>query len=183
MIKGWLIKRKKQKLKNPLWIIKCSLGYTVTTFCFCHPSLSGREASGGRVWRPPGLSVLPVCQRPLLWLVCPWRTVSRRPCVFERQTVCAVSVPLTLLRYFRCGQRWECQRGSLQGHWLWSFNLTQQCLSVQHLSLYNISLGEKTDVMREGHAHQSSSFVLFPFSFFLKIPFVFLPSFHRSQCQ
>uniref|UniRef100_A0A7N8Y1W9 Plexin-B1 n=1 Tax=Mastacembelus armatus TaxID=205130 RepID=A0A7N8Y1W9_9TELE len=46
----------------------------------------------------------------------------------------------------RCGQRWECQRGSLQGHWLWSFNQTQQCLSIQHLSLYNISRGEKTEI-------------------------------------
>ncbi|XP_040008544.1 plexin-B1-like isoform X2 [Xiphias gladius] len=46
----------------------------------------------------------------------------------------------------RCGQRWECQRGSLQGQWLWSFNQTQQCLSIQHLSLYNISRGEKTDI-------------------------------------
>ncbi|XP_040903778.1 plexin-B1 [Toxotes jaculatrix] len=46
----------------------------------------------------------------------------------------------------RCGQRWECQRGSLQGHWLWSFNQTQQCLSIQQLSLYNISRGEKTDI-------------------------------------
>ncbi|XP_041860187.1 plexin-B1-like isoform X2 [Melanotaenia boesemani] len=46
----------------------------------------------------------------------------------------------------RCGQRWECQRGSVQGQWLWSFNQTQQCLSIQHLSLYNISRGEKTDI-------------------------------------
>ncbi|XP_034551855.1 plexin-B1 isoform X2 [Notolabrus celidotus] len=46
----------------------------------------------------------------------------------------------------RCGQRWECQRGSEQGQWLWSFNQTQQCLSIQHLSLYNISRGEKTDI-------------------------------------
>ncbi|KAF3696546.1 Plexin-B1 Semaphorin receptor SEP Precursor [Channa argus] len=46
----------------------------------------------------------------------------------------------------RCGQRWECERGSLQGQWLWSFNQTQQCLSIQHLSLYNISRGEKTDI-------------------------------------
>ncbi|KAM4563998.1 plexin-B1 isoform 2-T2 [Odontesthes bonariensis] len=46
----------------------------------------------------------------------------------------------------RCGQRWECQRGSVQGQWLWSFNQTQQCLGVQHLSLYNISRGEKTDM-------------------------------------
>ncbi|XP_034446959.1 plexin-B1-like isoform X3 [Hippoglossus hippoglossus] len=46
----------------------------------------------------------------------------------------------------RCGQQWECQRGSQQGQWLWSFNQTQQCLSIQHLSLYNISRGEKTDI-------------------------------------
>uniref|UniRef100_A0A3Q2CFA0 Plexin b1a n=1 Tax=Cyprinodon variegatus TaxID=28743 RepID=A0A3Q2CFA0_CYPVA len=46
----------------------------------------------------------------------------------------------------RCGQRWECQRGSLQGQWLWSFNQTQQCLSIQRLSLYNISRGEKADI-------------------------------------
>ncbi|XP_056241782.1 plexin-B1 isoform X2 [Seriola aureovittata] len=46
----------------------------------------------------------------------------------------------------RCGQRWECQRGALQGQWLWSFNQTQQCLSFQHLSLYNISRGEKNDI-------------------------------------
>ncbi|XP_044066234.1 plexin-B1-like isoform X2 [Siniperca chuatsi] len=45
----------------------------------------------------------------------------------------------------RCGQHWECQRRSVQGQWLWSFN-QQQCLSIQHLSLYNISLGEKTDI-------------------------------------
>ncbi|KAM3871824.1 plexin-B1 [Diretmus argenteus] len=46
----------------------------------------------------------------------------------------------------RCGQRWECQRGSLQGQWLWSFHQKQQCLAVQDLSLYNISRGEKTDI-------------------------------------
>ncbi|XP_069383096.1 plexin-B1-like isoform X3 [Paralichthys olivaceus] len=46
----------------------------------------------------------------------------------------------------RCGQQWECQRGSQQGQWLWSFNQTQQCLSIQHLSLYNISRGERTDI-------------------------------------
>uniref|UniRef100_A0A3Q2QX74 Plexin-B1 n=1 Tax=Fundulus heteroclitus TaxID=8078 RepID=A0A3Q2QX74_FUNHE len=46
----------------------------------------------------------------------------------------------------RCGQRWECQRGSVQGQWLWSFNQTQQCLSIQRLSLYNISREEKADI-------------------------------------
>ncbi|KAK7884780.1 hypothetical protein WMY93_027903 [Mugilogobius chulae] len=46
----------------------------------------------------------------------------------------------------RCGQRWECRRGSVHGHWLWSFNQTQQCLSIQQLSLYNISRGEMTEI-------------------------------------
>ncbi|XP_077458352.1 plexin-B1-like isoform X1 [Stigmatopora argus] len=46
----------------------------------------------------------------------------------------------------RCGQRWECRRGSDKGQWLWSFNHTQQCLSIQHLSLYNISHGETTNI-------------------------------------
>ncbi|KAJ0036589.1 hypothetical protein NQD34_005266 [Periophthalmus magnuspinnatus] len=46
----------------------------------------------------------------------------------------------------RCGQRWECRRGSVHGHWLWSFNQTQQCLSIQQLSLYNISRGVKTEI-------------------------------------
>ncbi|XP_068193310.1 plexin-B1 [Antennarius striatus] len=47
----------------------------------------------------------------------------------------------------RCGQYWECQRGSVQDQWLWSFNQTQHCLSIQHLSLYNISRGEKADIV------------------------------------
>ncbi|KAM9343212.1 plexin-B1 [Pholidichthys leucotaenia] len=49
----------------------------------------------------------------------------------------------------RCGQQRECQRGSVQGQWLWSFNRTQpqQCLSIQRLSLYNVSHGEKTDIV------------------------------------
>ncbi|XP_057676753.1 plexin-B1-like isoform X2 [Corythoichthys intestinalis] len=46
----------------------------------------------------------------------------------------------------RCGQRWECRRGLDKGQWLWSFNHTQQCLSIQDLSLYNISHGEKTNI-------------------------------------
>ncbi|XP_071022149.1 plexin-B1-like [Oncorhynchus clarkii lewisi] len=46
----------------------------------------------------------------------------------------------------RCGQRSQCSRGALQGQWLWSFDQQQQCLSIQSLSLYNISLGVKTDI-------------------------------------
>lgn len=59
----------------------------------------------------------------------------------------------------RCGQRWECQRGSVHGQWLWSFNQTQQCLSIQHLNLYNISLGEKVDV-RTGRLKEDASKLL-----------------------
>uniref|UniRef100_A0A665TAT4 Plexin-B1 n=1 Tax=Echeneis naucrates TaxID=173247 RepID=A0A665TAT4_ECHNA len=42
--------------------------------------------------------------------------------------------------------------------WLWSFNQTQQCLSIQNLSLYNISRGEITDVIlgRERETHWSN---------------------------
>lgn len=46
----------------------------------------------------------------------------------------------------RCGQHWECQRGSVQDQWIWSFKQTQQCLHIHHLSLYNISHGEKSNV-------------------------------------
>ncbi|XP_045063275.1 plexin-B1 [Coregonus clupeaformis] len=46
----------------------------------------------------------------------------------------------------RCGQRSQCSRGALQGQWLWSFDQQQQCLSIQSLSLYNISRGEETDI-------------------------------------
>uniref|UniRef100_A0A673ZLT6 Plexin-B1 n=1 Tax=Salmo trutta TaxID=8032 RepID=A0A673ZLT6_SALTR len=46
----------------------------------------------------------------------------------------------------RCGQRSQCSRGALQGQWLWSFDQQQQCLSIQSLSLYNISLGVETDI-------------------------------------
>ncbi|CAF92705.1 unnamed protein product, partial [Tetraodon nigroviridis] len=46
----------------------------------------------------------------------------------------------------RCCQRWECKQGSLQDQWLWSFKQTQQCLSIHHLSFYNISRGEKNNI-------------------------------------
>nr|XP_001920983.4 plexin-B1 isoform X2 [Danio rerio] len=43
----------------------------------------------------------------------------------------------------RCGMRSDCRLGSVEGHWLWSFDEQQQCLSVQSLSQYNASLGEQ----------------------------------------
>lgn len=118
---------------------------------------SGRKASCCRMRGSLGLSVMSVCQRPVLRLVCPWGTVSVLSFSLYLQfslfssfitLLCLIVLCCAMLRWFRCGQRWECQRGSLQGQWLWSFNQTQQCLGIQRLSLYNISLGEKADVIQ-----------------------------------
>ncbi|XP_056106008.1 plexin-B1 isoform X1 [Rhinichthys klamathensis goyatoka] len=43
----------------------------------------------------------------------------------------------------RCGMRSDCRLGSVEGHWLWSFDEQQQCLKVESLSRYNASLGEQ----------------------------------------
>ncbi|XP_042561348.1 plexin-B1-like, partial [Clupea harengus] len=50
----------------------------------------------------------------------------------------------------RCGVRSACQRGSLQGQWLWSFGPQQQhCLRVASLTPLNASRGEETSVVLE----------------------------------
>ncbi|KAG7478390.1 hypothetical protein MATL_G00080030 [Megalops atlanticus] len=46
----------------------------------------------------------------------------------------------------RCGQRSECARGEQSGHWLWSFDLEQQCIMVQSLTPSNISREEKRSI-------------------------------------
>uniref|UniRef100_A0A8D2NHD9 Plexin-B1 n=1 Tax=Zonotrichia albicollis TaxID=44394 RepID=A0A8D2NHD9_ZONAL len=46
----------------------------------------------------------------------------------------------------RCSRRSECLRSRLSEQWLWSFNSTQQCLSVQSLTPANISREEKRNV-------------------------------------
>ncbi|KAJ8260058.1 hypothetical protein GJAV_G00176580 [Gymnothorax javanicus] len=46
----------------------------------------------------------------------------------------------------RCGQRTECLRGEQPGQWLWSFDLEQQCLTVQSLIPSNISREEKRSI-------------------------------------
>uniref|UniRef100_A0A669P0E7 Plexin B1 n=1 Tax=Phasianus colchicus TaxID=9054 RepID=A0A669P0E7_PHACC len=46
----------------------------------------------------------------------------------------------------RCSRRSECLRSGLSEQWLWSFNSTQQCLSVQSLTPANISREEKRNV-------------------------------------
>uniref|UniRef100_A0A673ITP9 Plexin-B1 n=1 Tax=Sinocyclocheilus rhinocerous TaxID=307959 RepID=A0A673ITP9_9TELE len=40
----------------------------------------------------------------------------------------------------RCGMRSDCRLGSVEGHWLWSFDEQQQCLRVESLSQYNAIL-------------------------------------------
>ncbi|CAB1330212.1 unnamed protein product [Coregonus sp. 'balchen'] len=51
-----------------------------------------------------------------------------------------------LLDQTECGQRPSAVGGLCRGQWLWSFDQQQQCLSIQSLSLYNISRGEETDI-------------------------------------
>uniref|UniRef100_A0A674CSA0 Plexin-B1 n=1 Tax=Salmo trutta TaxID=8032 RepID=A0A674CSA0_SALTR len=46
----------------------------------------------------------------------------------------------------RCGQQAQCSRGSQAGQWLWSFDMEQQCLTIQSLSPSNISRQEKRSV-------------------------------------
>uniref|UniRef100_A0A8C6J1L7 Plexin-B1 n=1 Tax=Melopsittacus undulatus TaxID=13146 RepID=A0A8C6J1L7_MELUD len=46
----------------------------------------------------------------------------------------------------RCTRRSECLRSRLSEQWLWSFNSTQQCLSVQSLTPANISREEKRNI-------------------------------------
>uniref|UniRef100_A0AAY4E0Q9 Plexin-B1 n=1 Tax=Denticeps clupeoides TaxID=299321 RepID=A0AAY4E0Q9_9TELE len=46
----------------------------------------------------------------------------------------------------KCVQRVECSRGAQDGQWLWSFDMEQQCLSVQSLQPSNISREEKRSV-------------------------------------
>uniref|UniRef100_A0A674CTJ5 Plexin-B1 n=1 Tax=Salmo trutta TaxID=8032 RepID=A0A674CTJ5_SALTR len=46
----------------------------------------------------------------------------------------------------RCGQQAQCSRGSQAGQWLWSFDMEQQCLTIQSLSPSNISRQEKRSI-------------------------------------
>ncbi|XP_065263201.1 plexin-B1 isoform X2 [Emys orbicularis] len=46
----------------------------------------------------------------------------------------------------RCNRRSECSRSIVSEQWLWSFNSTQQCLSIQSLSPANISREEKRNI-------------------------------------
>ncbi|XP_005522110.1 PREDICTED: plexin-B1 isoform X2 [Pseudopodoces humilis] len=46
----------------------------------------------------------------------------------------------------RCSRRSECFRSRLSEQWLWSFNSTQKCLSVQSLTPANISREEKRNI-------------------------------------
>ncbi|NXA40084.1 PLXB1 protein, partial [Eudromia elegans] len=46
----------------------------------------------------------------------------------------------------RCSRRSECLRSRWSEQWLWSFNSTQQCLSIQSLTPANISREEKRNI-------------------------------------
>ncbi|XP_014873076.1 plexin-B1 isoform X2 [Poecilia latipinna] len=46
----------------------------------------------------------------------------------------------------RCVLRSQCGRGDQDGQWLWSFDIEQQCLSVQELNPFNISREESRTV-------------------------------------
>uniref|UniRef100_A0A673IMB6 Plexin-B1 n=1 Tax=Sinocyclocheilus rhinocerous TaxID=307959 RepID=A0A673IMB6_9TELE len=54
----------------------------------------------------------------------------------------------------RCGMRSDCRLGSVEGHWLWSFDEQQQCLRVESLSQYNASLGEQKQVLCDMMFHR-----------------------------
>uniref|UniRef100_A0A674F281 Plexin-B1 n=1 Tax=Salmo trutta TaxID=8032 RepID=A0A674F281_SALTR len=43
----------------------------------------------------------------------------------------------------RCGQQSQCSHRAQPGQWLWSFDMEQQCLTIQSLSPFNISREEK----------------------------------------
>ncbi|XP_058258521.1 plexin-B1 isoform X1 [Hemibagrus wyckioides] len=46
----------------------------------------------------------------------------------------------------RCGQRGECARGEQEDQWLWSFDMEQQCLTVQTITPSNISREESRTI-------------------------------------
>lgn len=54
--------------------------------------------------------------------------------------------------------RSDCSRGSLEGHWLWSFDVGQKCVKVKSLTQSNISLGEEKNVCI---CENDTSFLLF----------------------
>ncbi|MEQ2169248.1 hypothetical protein GOODEAATRI_023125 [Goodea atripinnis] len=48
----------------------------------------------------------------------------------------------------RCSRKHECEHHLLANHWLWSFELTNQCVTVQSLQPANQSREEQTQVMQ-----------------------------------
>lgn len=46
----------------------------------------------------------------------------------------------------RCSRKHECERHLLDNHWLWSFERTNQCVTVQSLQPANQSRDEQTQV-------------------------------------
>lgn len=48
--------------------------------------------------------------------------------------------------FSRCSRKHECERHLLANHWLWSFEQTNQCVTVQSLQPANQSREEQTQV-------------------------------------
>uniref|UniRef100_A0A8C7UM56 Plexin-B1 n=1 Tax=Oncorhynchus mykiss TaxID=8022 RepID=A0A8C7UM56_ONCMY len=55
----------------------------------------------------------------------------------------------------RCGQQSQCSHRAQGGQWLWSFDMEQQCLTIQSLGPSNISREEKRRVRVREHASVS----------------------------
>uniref|UniRef100_A0A8C7C976 Plexin-B1 n=1 Tax=Oncorhynchus kisutch TaxID=8019 RepID=A0A8C7C976_ONCKI len=63
----------------------------------------------------------------------------------------------------RCGQQSQCSHRAQAGQWLWSFDMEQQCLTIQSLSPSNISREEKRRVRVREHASVSLCLCVYAF--------------------
>ena len=57
-------------------------------------------------------------------------------------TLAQNTVKMVFVPPSRCVLQSECARGEQPGQWLWSFDMEQQCLSIQDLNPSNISREE-----------------------------------------
>uniref|UniRef100_A0A671TKV1 Plexin-B1 n=1 Tax=Sparus aurata TaxID=8175 RepID=A0A671TKV1_SPAAU len=75
----------------------------------------------------------------------------------------------------RCVLQSECARGKQPGQWLWSFDMEQQCLSIQDLNPSNVSREESRMVSLQHMLSSGENYVtlLFPYCLFLSFFFVF----------
>uniref|UniRef100_A0AAV2M6E5 Plexin-B1 n=1 Tax=Knipowitschia caucasica TaxID=637954 RepID=A0AAV2M6E5_KNICA len=66
-----------------------------------------------------------------------WRHEDCHSCVLAHDPYCGWCI-----LQGRCMLQSECARGQKPGQWLWSFDMEQQCLSIQELSPANVSKDE-----------------------------------------